>query len=433
MNQQKSSNSLNIPYTSNFLGLGSFQRKEYVQAISSFTRAIYANDSEPSYFYHRAESYLKLADFEGCILNLRLFQLVLDKKITGSDEPIIESKTIRCSSKYLRTKRLPNILVCWSQILLDQKQYFEGLKYLEQVAELGVSHDVIGLNFVVANIGLDRIDQALQHLYLLITNTTAKIDVYLLRARIYYLQGKIFFCNADLKIAIGMDPNHPSLYELKVRVMEYASDLKNKASEHIKRNENDLVIYYLNQAIELDPADWKLFILRGITLGQTGRTQCGLDDILEAYARPERDQDDEKEIRLHASSLHCQLAIQLCEKKEYSDAFEKFRISLNFNPLDHLIYQNRAHCYEKDGQINLAIQDYMKVITLSPDNTVSKDRLVAIYARQAKDKLTGSYYDDAIALYTKAIELNHTLPDLFFERARCNLYLQVPLFLIVET
>ena len=118
----------------------------------------------------------------------------------------------------------------------------------------------------IANIGLGNIDEALSHLFQL-TNTEAivthDIEIYLLRSRLYIIQDKIFYAAADLKIALQINPKHPGIHSLACKVMAAANQFKNKASEQIIRNDLNLAIWYLNQAIELDPEDYKTLMLRG--------------------------------------------------------------------------------------------------------------------------------------------------------------------------
>lgn len=54
---------------SNAKGLERFINQDYTKSVGSFTRAINLNPHEPTYYYHRAESYLKLKDYLNAIEN----------------------------------------------------------------------------------------------------------------------------------------------------------------------------------------------------------------------------------------------------------------------------------------------------------------------------------------------------------------------------
>jgi tetratricopeptide (TPR) repeat protein len=89
----------------------------------------------------------------------------------------------------------------YAQILLDQKRYQEALDCLEKCK---LDHSIIGTRIVLAHLGLGNIDQAIQHLFLLLSNKKDDIELYILRARLYYHQQKIFFAQADLQV----NPSH---------------------------------------------------------------------------------------------------------------------------------------------------------------------------------------------------------------------------------
>lgn len=123
---------------SNLLGLNElYIRKQYVKAIAHFTRALFANSKEPSYFWHRAEAYLAISDFESCILNLRLFQ----ESIKSQSQTQDENKNV---SIFVNLKRFGVILYTWAQILLDQKRFRESLLVFKQTLDFGFSFADIG-------------------------------------------------------------------------------------------------------------------------------------------------------------------------------------------------------------------------------------------------------------------------------------------------
>ncbi|KAJ3331840.1 Tetratricopeptide repeat protein 16 [Kappamyces sp. JEL0680] len=230
-------------------------RQHYIQAIADFTRAVFVNEDEPSYYWHRAEAYLAIADFDSCILNLRHFEQRL--------------ATLHQTSIYVKKTRMGLILYTWSQVLLDQRRFQEALATLDGLAAYGFRHSTLAVQLAVACIGLQSYDQAIHHLRQLTDDNPARVnpqllssDVYLLRAKLYYQQGKIFEAFADLKIAAEMNGTHPAIPKLRVNIMEHAVEYKNKASQQILKADLDLAVWYLNQAIELDPDDWKILLLR---------------------------------------------------------------------------------------------------------------------------------------------------------------------------
>ena len=229
-----------------------FKLKDYIKAIGLFTRAINLNPNEVSYFWHRAEAYLSICDFESCLLNLSQFRSLIHSN----------HETNLAFHGYVARHRMASVSYTWGQILLDQKRFTQAEKYFNLALELGHDTETIILRIAIAKIGQGDFELALEYLYQVINNRCQDIDVYLLRAKILYLQQNIFFAIADIRSAMNIEPSHPDIKSLMLGVMKYAVQFKNKANEQIIRKDYDLAIWYLNQAIELDPEDWKTLFSR---------------------------------------------------------------------------------------------------------------------------------------------------------------------------
>jgi tetratricopeptide (TPR) repeat protein len=305
---------------------------------------------------------------------------------------------------------------------------------------------------------LNEIDEAISHLCQL-TNTekliNQDIEIYLLKARLYYIQGKPFLAAADLKIASQINPKHPALYSLTFKILEIANDIKNKASTEIIRNDLKAAISYLSQAIELDSEDYKILMLRGIVYGRLEKNQEGLDDLLEVYTWPNRNGDQEKELSIEIAKLHEKIAVFLFESQaKYEMALERFQLSFNFNPNNPKTFKSRADCYLKMGnRQDDAIRDLMAVYHFDPkkstlNSTIEfksllsdvKEKLCSIYTKRAKTQIDKAMslplssdtarhkdYSAAVSNLTTAMKYQaDSSPSslLLFERARCFFYMQ---------
>jgi Tfp pilus assembly protein PilF len=290
----------------------------------------------------------------------------------------------------------------------------------------------LGVLLALSCIGLQDFDQAIQHLYLLTNGDDASlnslaydIEVYLLRAKLYYQQEKIFYCFADLKSAMEIDPSHPAIHELQVKVMEFAVRFKNQASEQVIRKDWNLAVWYLNQAIELDPDDWKIQILRGVLLGRLGQNEQGVEDLTEVYTRSDREGDGEEEVKFNLAILHGKVAVELCDRGNSKDALARFQIALNFNKRDVVILENRAQCHKSLGDFGLCIQDLNEILKLQPNLVAIKEKLASVHIELAKMELKKLHYQEAIGFATMAIEQSPQTGDYYFERSRAHFYLQV--------
>lgn len=266
------SNQYSSSHRSNEKGLALFAAKNYIAAVAKFTRAINLNPLEPCYLWHRAEAYLRLADFDSCLLNFRLLKVLLSKQ--------------QAYSSYLFQYRMALVSFTWGQCLVDQHRFLDAAVQLDVAAKLDYDPIQIALPLAIAHIGLNDLDAAIRQLYRLIENKVNNIDIYILRAKLYHLQNNIFFANLDLQDAMKIDPTHPEVKHLQFLVLQYAVDFKNKASEQILKKKYQIAVWYLNQAIELDPEDWTLMLLRycknnssGILLAEIGNLDGGLADL----------------------------------------------------------------------------------------------------------------------------------------------------------
>jgi Flp pilus assembly protein TadD len=197
-------------------------------------------------------------------------------------------------------------------------------------------------NSAVAKLGQGYAEESLEYLYPVINCHCIDADIYILRAKIYCQLGSVFLAIQDLRIAMDLNPGHPEISWLQFKVIEYAVDFKNKASEQILRNDFKTAIWFLNQAIELDPDDWKTLMIRGILLGEIDQYEAGITDLLQVLGNIQRKDDKEEDIKHYISILHNKAGVNFFDERQFSAALERFEIALNFNPDDILIRKNRA-------------------------------------------------------------------------------------------
>ncbi|KAJ3325847.1 Tetratricopeptide repeat protein 16 [Boothiomyces sp. JEL0866] len=324
--------------------------------------------------------------------------------------------------RYVIHKRYASVLYVWGQCLLDQNRFKEASETYETLLKLKFKEESVRLRLAIAKLAIGELDESMHQLFEIINNHCTDVDVYILRSKLYYLQKNIFFANLDLRDALGMKPDHPEIEMLKRNVLEYAVDFKNKASEQILRKDYNLGVWYLNQAIELDPEDWSTLMLRGILLGEQSNFESGLDDLMEVLGNESREGQREEEIKNHISTLHNKAAIRLYKEGNYSQAVQRFTIALNFNPDDSIIRKNRAEAYAALEAFTQALQDLEHVKHSDREDTDIYKRFANIYITLAMKAYTSKNYPDAIKYYEKSLEYDMGTSDLHFDRARCYFY-----------
>ena len=120
-------------YNRNQQALVALSNGHHAEAIALLTKAIFLHPLDPSYYFHRAEAYLQILDFESCLANYEHFAGLLQKQVSDRQAAFRNYK-----KAYPVLKRWPAILYTWAQILLDQKRYTDVIGALDKAEKLGI-------------------------------------------------------------------------------------------------------------------------------------------------------------------------------------------------------------------------------------------------------------------------------------------------------
>ncbi|MDZ7261927.1 MAG: tetratricopeptide repeat protein [candidate division KSB1 bacterium] len=120
--------------------------------------------------------------------------------------------------------------------------------------------------------------------------------------------------------------------------------------------------------------------------------------------------------------------------KDYGNAIKEYQLALRQNPNDPQIHYNLATCYEKVGDIESAINSYRQALRLRPDFTLAQqalNKLLSSSQGQALQEMQATLlkannafftrnYDEAIAHYTRVIQLDPQNFIAYFNLAFCH-------------
>ncbi|KND00109.1 uncharacterized protein SPPG_04451 [Spizellomyces punctatus DAOM BR117] len=396
-------------------------------AIADFTRAIFLNPDEPSYYWHRAEAYLAIVDFESAIANLKQHALIVNElradalRVGGWVPPSAERKPEQSTvggSIYVSKKRLGLVAYTWGQCLLDQRRFKEAMRMFQLAGSLEFQISSVLLRCVFVHIGLGEFDDALETLYKLTKLDASNIELYILRAKIYKHLGNVDFANIDLQAADEIDRDHPELPELREYAMTTAVGLKNKASERILAGEPTVAIHYLNTVIELDKADWSSYFKRGILLAEIGQYDGAIQDLQKVLEISDRDTTRDPEVKERIASVYNKAGIQAYQEGDLVRALSEFSIGLDHHNSDPVLWKNRADCYLATGNISKSLEDLMKAVEIDPQDVACRQRCGLLWSAVA-DKIfsTGDWAQSA-RMWTAAIQYDPACAELFFKRAR---------------
>ncbi|KAJ3147576.1 Tetratricopeptide repeat protein 16, partial [Irineochytrium annulatum] len=367
-------------------------------AIASFSRAVYLDPEEPTYYFHRGEAALRVNDFETAIANFkRSYEMI--RKQTDHVSEAGSRPTVGNAVHHLRVKdpsvwinrRLRRVCFLWGQILMDERRFPEALAQFETAKGLGMNLDSVLIRMVATHIGMNAIDEAFEILYILTERNPNNCDLFILRAKLYREQENIDFMHMDLQRAMKINPAHPEVMGLLESTMLVAIRYKNKASEQILKGQFDLAIYFLNHALELDPMDWVLLFKRGVLFAEIGHYDSAIADLTTVLDACERDEiRREDDIKAHLASVY-----------------------------------NKLDCYLRGGDVQKALNDLTRAVELDATDMDTRHRIGTIRYQKGETCLAAGDIDGAIVEFSKAISADSSRSLYYFERARSFLMHQM--------
>ncbi|KAI8915233.1 hypothetical protein DFJ77DRAFT_461776 [Powellomyces hirtus] len=402
--------------------------EELSKAIASFTRAIHLLPDEPSFYWHRAEAYVKLLDFESAIANFRQHGVLVNtlRSTTAWERSLLVRPLTADSNKfeypygstYVMQRRLAPLAFTWGQCLLDQKRFQEALKMFEYAGNLGMKMESVLLRCALAHISLNNYDAALEILYKLTEGLNSNIELFILRAKIYRHLGNVEFTNVDVQRSLKIDPNHPELPDLLKFTLTTAIRYKNRASDQIMKGCPWAAIQCLTHAIDLDENDWMLYFKRGTLLAETGQYEGAMQDLERVLQHPDRVGHSNREVYLQLSEVHVRLGLNAYHNHDIKGAAELFTLALGYNPSEPRTWKKRADCYLALREITKSIADLARAVELNPDDTQCRERCAVLWATIADKLMADGEWTYAIDIWTTAIQYNPTIAEYFFRRAR---------------
>ncbi len=132
----------------------------------------------------------------------------------------------------------------------------------------------------------------------------------------------------------------------------------------------------------------------------------------------EKDPTLEKEVDeaiQHYRAAHYNHAVELMKEKSYGDAISELQEAAYLDPRDPNQYINMGVCYSELKQPDLAVEYYEKALTLSPEDKMARENLIATFANQASEFRRQKSHDEAIKFYTKVLELTSGVDSLDVE------------------
>lgn len=409
------------------------------RALSMISRIIYLSPEAVRAFTMRGEIYLSLGDLKSALSNFR------------------QAMKLRPDDKLMQ-KRVASIFDTQGNQRMQDGDYEIANAIFSNAIELDGLTWQYYLHRSLAKIRLGKLRLALRDVDHVLTLHKFSADVYILRAKLRWLLGNVPAGNADFRSAHSIDPNHKEVIEFENMLWKNAEDAYREASSALMRRNFQLALRKLNAAIELNPEDVKILILRASAYRSMQQYSHALADLDEA-ARVFRSQRSAVLEKAHASSSNASsaddftehaeitrqrnltlndLAVQRFRHKDFRGAITLFNQVIESEANSDIsgaaaregqsfvntsFFSNRGDCHRELGQLHSALADYHVAYDLDPNNWETKTRLAMLHDNFGLELFNASKYDSAHVEFSTAISYNNRVVQIYLHRAQAALKL----------
>ena len=170
------------------------------------------------------------------------------------------------------------------------------------------------------------------------------------------------------------------------------------AFAHSRRGEYALAMYQLNEALQINPGDYRAYNGRGVLYVREGLYNLAMAD----YSKALELNKNYEEVYYNLGNLYRSLG-------QYAEAMKNYNAAVDTNKDYFNVYINRGNLFLKKGYSVEAMNDYQRALLLNPDSEETLCSIGNIYGIEGK-------YDHAINYYNQALEINPDFAQGYFVR-----------------
>jgi tetratricopeptide (TPR) repeat protein len=341
--------------------------------------------------------------------------------------------------------RLAGVLDCQGHIKLEEEEYAAAVPYFNEAIEMDHFQASFFLHRALANIRLHNWNAAFTDTDKAVHVDNNCCDGFILRGKLNWKLGQKKAGNEDFKRAHKIDRFHPEVKVFEQMMWGQAEKAYQDASAYLLQRNYDQAIELLSSALELNPGDVKVLVLRASALRQKGSYEAALEDLAEAseiYCYNQNQQlpdhglagngggggggggDNEQtngayehpEITRQRNLTHNDMAVHLCENKQYLMAITLFNkvIAAEMQSarvyegtvVDARFYVNRGDCYRSLGKLVPALADYHSAYEIVPKDWDVNTRLSLVRHAFGVKLFNEGRFQEAEIEFTTAISHN---------------------------
>ncbi|XP_053138044.1 tetratricopeptide repeat protein 16 isoform X2 [Hemicordylus capensis] len=330
------------------------------------------------------------------------------------------------SSKHQHLMRLACVLHLQGQCLYEQNVYLDALESFTRASELQPSNTLYRMRSIACLAALKRYNDCLQMVSEEVSREKTNPDLFVLRARLYEYFGKAIFTFYNLQEALALDPGHSEARIMMERLKKEAQKNKDRAvSKAVKGNLKGALLK-INRAIEYSPENADYFLFRGNLLRRLKDFNAAIDDYLGAVELCKEEEGEALRLEAQKQVLltYNDFAVHCYSKGFYEEAVLLLNKAIKGEKNEKGLYINRGDCFQKLGQIDFAMADYLQALDLKPSDLGLQKRIACLYNEMGLQDFGRRRYVQAESYFSQAIEHNPRELTYYLHRAKSRMFLQ---------
>ena len=356
---------------------------------------------DPSFYVNRGEAFALLSDFSNAVANFRHAV-----KLDSHNKEIV--------------RRLGTLIYVYSQLMLDGRRWKEAIWLMDEAIKREPHVVHYWMQRALGWIGLGKYDQAqkdLDHCKVLDANQP---DVYVVKAKLYLLQGDSKQAYTENRRALELKPGHPAAESIAADIAQESITLRDDAMEGLLSGDYEAALLSLDSAVQVCPGDRELLLKRALALYKLDRFDDAVADLkncMETFG-------EEKDIVERWANIHNDQAMHLMANGEISHAITLYNRAIRKCRHLPLVFVNRGDAFNAQGQQQLALADYHQALDLDPKLQGAKARLAVLHNAFGMDLYNHQSYRQAIYEFNTAIELHEFVALYHVNKSECFIRMQ---------
>eukprot|EP00937_MAST-01D_sp_MAST-1D-sp2_P000309 g309.t1 len=414
--------------------------EQFEEAIVTFSKAIFLAPDEARFYRGRGEAYLGLCDFKSATSNLH--------------------KAVALDTEDAATRGLlSHVLAALGHERLLKQQHEAAVALLGQAIALDGYESAPYAHRALAHVALRAWQAALDDMNVAIRLDHGNADLYVLRGKLHWKREQQREGNEDFKRAHELDPAHPEVQVFEQMMWEQADQAYQGASNCLLQGRHDEAVELLTSALELNPGDVKVLVLRAAAKRQQGTDEAfeaALEDLEEAKALYCYNQaqmsaagdagganaDGDAEVLEHPEITRQRnltwndMAVRLYQLGDFDGALTRFNrviasereMALVYEgaTLDARFFVNRGDCYRAMGggatHMEAALEDYRRALDLLPGNRDVKTRVALVQHASGTQLFNLGRYAEAAIEFGAAIAHDPSVATFYVHRGNALYY-----------